>query len=134
MHELCCPYSDHSTLYFYLIGAFLHTVLYFIKKCFIVMNFTLSRLFRNPAISNLFIHIMGGYSKLTNGLRAAASGAFCMLASELTVHMLKCIVRGHVCCSLIHDSSPIQSTNQHPYSVEPNIDYRLGSARQKHDV
>ena len=26
-----------------------------------------------------------------------------MLTSELTVHMLKCIVRGHVCCSLIHD-------------------------------
>ena len=28
----------------------------------------------------------------------------CMLTSELTVHVLKCIVRGHVCCSLIHDS------------------------------
>ena len=28
-----------------------------------------------------------------------------MLTSELTVHMLKCIVRGHVCCPLIHDSS-----------------------------
>ena len=80
------------------------------------------------------IHIMGGYSKLTNGLRAAASGAFCMLASELTVHMLKCIEGGHVCCPLIHDSSLIHSTNQHSYSVEPNIDYRLGSARQKHDV
>ena len=23
---------------------------------------------------------------------------------ELTVHILKCIVRGHVCCPLIHDS------------------------------
>ena len=28
-----------------------------------------------------------------------------MLTSGLTVHMLKCIVRGHVCCPLIHDSS-----------------------------
>ena len=30
MYELCCLYSDHSTLYFSLISAFLHTVLYFI--------------------------------------------------------------------------------------------------------
>ena len=28
-----------------------------------------------------------------------------MLTSEITAHMLKCIVRGHVCCPLIHDSS-----------------------------
>ena len=28
-----------------------------------------------------------------------------MRTSELTVHMLKCMVRGHVCCPLIHDSS-----------------------------
>ena len=28
-----------------------------------------------------------------------------MLTSELTVHMLKCIVRGHVCCPVIRDSS-----------------------------
>ena len=28
-----------------------------------------------------------------------------MLTSELTVHMLKCIVRGHVCCPVILDSS-----------------------------
>ena len=28
---------------------------------------------------------------------------YCMLMSELTVHMLKCNVRGHVCCPLIHD-------------------------------
>ena len=28
-----------------------------------------------------------------------------MLTSELTVHMLKCVVRGQVCCPLIHDSS-----------------------------
>ena len=35
-------------------------------------------------------HGLGGYSKLINGLRAAVSGAFCMLLmSELTVHMLK---------------------------------------------
>ena len=32
-----------------------------------------------------------------------------MLTSELAVHMLKCIVRGHVCCPLIHDSSFIHS-------------------------
>ena len=32
-----------------------------------------------------------------------------MLTSELTVHMLKCIVRGYVSCPLIHDSSIIQS-------------------------
>ena len=29
--------------------------------------------------------------------------------SELTVHMLKCIVRGYVCCPLIHDSLFIHS-------------------------
>ena len=34
-------------------------------------------------------HGVSGYSKLINGLRAAASGAFCMLTSKLTVHMLK---------------------------------------------
>ena len=45
---------QYSTLYFYLISVFLHTVLYFIKKWFIVINFTLPRLFRNPAISNFF--------------------------------------------------------------------------------
>ena len=28
-----------------------------------------------------------------------------MLTSGLTVHVLKCIVRGHVCCPVIHDSS-----------------------------
>ena len=45
--------SDYNYFtYFYLIGVFLHTVLYFIKKWFIVTNFTLPRLFRNPAISN----------------------------------------------------------------------------------
>ena len=33
-----------------------------------------------------------------------------MLTSELTVHMLKCIVRGHLCCPLIHDYSFIHST------------------------
>ena len=32
-----------------------------------------------------------------------------MLTSELTVHMLKCNVRGHVCCPLIYDSSFILS-------------------------
>ena len=31
-----------------------------------------------------------------------------MLTSELTVHMLKCIVRGHVYCPLIHYSSFVQ--------------------------
>ena len=49
-------------------------------------------------------HGLGGYSKLIIGLRAAASGARCMLTSELTAHLLKCIVRGCVCCPLIHDS------------------------------
>ena len=59
MYELSCLYSDHSTLYFYLISVFLHTVLYFIKKWFIVTNFTLPRLFRNPAISNFFPFPLG---------------------------------------------------------------------------
>ena len=45
---------NSELLYFYLISVFLHTVLYFIKKWFIVTNFTLPRLFRNPAISNFF--------------------------------------------------------------------------------
>ena len=41
-------------------------------------------------------HGLGGYSKLINGPRVAASGT--------SVHMLKYIVRGHVCCPLIRDS------------------------------
>ena len=45
--------------YFYLISVFLHTILYFIKKRFIVTNFTLLRLFRNPAISNFFPFPLG---------------------------------------------------------------------------
>ena len=40
----------------------------------------------------------------------------CMLTSELTVHMLKCIVRGHVCCPLIHDSSFVHLYS-HPHSM-----------------
>ena len=32
-----------------------------------------------------------------------------MLTSKFTFHMLKCIVRGHVCSPLIHDSSFIHS-------------------------
>ena len=39
-----------------------------------------------------------------------------MLTSELTVHMLKCIVRGHVCCPLIHDSSFIHSFILAPFT------------------
>ena len=35
--------------------------------------------------------------------------AVCMLTSEFTVHMLKYIVGGHVCCSLIDDSIFIHS-------------------------
>ena len=49
----------YNILYFYLISVFLHTVLYFIKKWFIVTNFTLPRLFRNPAISNFFRFPLG---------------------------------------------------------------------------
>ena len=52
--------SDYNyCTYFYLISVFLHTVLYFIKKWFIVTNFTLARLFRNPAISNFFPFPLG---------------------------------------------------------------------------
>ena len=52
--------SDYNyCTYFYLISVFLHTVLYFIKKWFIVTNFTLPRLFRNPAISNFFPFPLG---------------------------------------------------------------------------
>ena len=43
-------------IYFHLISVFLHTVLYFIEKWFIVTNFTLPPLFRNPAISNFFFY------------------------------------------------------------------------------
>ena len=39
--------------------SFLHTVLYFIEKGFIVTNFTLPRLFRNLAISNCFPFLLG---------------------------------------------------------------------------
>ena len=50
-------------------------------------------------------HGLGGYSKLINRLRAAASGTLvCWCWCELTVHMLINIVRGHICCPLIHDS------------------------------
>ena len=41
-----------------------------------------------------------------------------MLTSELTVHMLKCIVREHVCCPLIHDSSFI-----HSYTIHDEISF-----------
>ena len=52
--------SDYNYYtYFYLISVFLHTVLYFIKKWFIVTNFTLPWLFRNPAISNFFPFPLG---------------------------------------------------------------------------
>ena len=67
-------------------------------------------------------HGLDGYSKLTNELRAMLRQ---MLTSELTVHilltfeltvrMLKCIVGGHVCCSLIHSSRPrpyLKTTNR----------------------
>ena len=52
--------SDYNyCTYFYFISVFLHTVIYFIKKWFIVTNFTLARLFRNPAISNFFPFPLG---------------------------------------------------------------------------
>ena len=35
----------------------------------------------------------------------------CVLTSELTVHMLKCIVRKHICCPLINNSSFIHNNN-----------------------
>ena len=49
-------------------------------------------------------HRLGGYSKLTNGLIAAASGTLYADVRAYCSHV-KCIVRGHVCCPLIHDSS-----------------------------
>ena len=67
-------------------------------------------------------HGLGGYSKLTNELRAmlrqmlmSELTVHILLTSELTVHMLKCIVGGHVCCSLIHSSRPrpyLKTTNR----------------------
>ena len=52
--------SDYNyCTYYYVISVFLYTVLYFIKKWFIVTNFTLPRLFRNPAISNFFPFPLG---------------------------------------------------------------------------
>ena len=67
-------------------------------------------------------HGLGGYSKLTNGLRAmlrqmltSELTVHILLTFELTVHMLKCIVGGHVCCSLIHSSRPrpyLKTTNR----------------------
>ena len=41
----------------------------------------------------------------------------CMLTSKLTVHLLKYIVRGHVCCPLIHDSSFIHSNICSPLHI-----------------
>ena len=49
-------------------------------------------------------HRLGEYSKLTNGLIAAASGTLYADVRAYCSHV-KCIVRGHVCCPLIHDSS-----------------------------
>ena len=50
-----CWFIQHIITVF----LFNHTVLYFIKKWFIVTNFTLPRLFRNPAISNFFPFPLG---------------------------------------------------------------------------
>ena len=49
-------------------------------------------------------HGLGGYSKLINGLRAAATGAFVCWRPNL-LFTCKIIVRGHSCCPLMHDSS-----------------------------
>ena len=48
--------------------------------------------------------VVVGYSKLiwTEG---SCHWRLSMLTSESTVHMLICILRGNVCCPLIHDSS-----------------------------
>ena len=54
MYELFCIYSGHSALYFYLVSVFLHTVLYFIKKWFIVTNFTLPGYFETPLFRTFF--------------------------------------------------------------------------------
>jgi len=52
-------FSDIYLMYFYLISVFLYNVLYFIKRWFTVTNFTLPRLFQNPAISNFFPFPLG---------------------------------------------------------------------------
>ena len=63
-NSICWSYPTYnywplSLVYFYFISVFHHTVLYFIKKCFIVMKFTLPQLFWNPAISNFFPFSLG---------------------------------------------------------------------------
>ena len=55
-------------------------------------------------------HGLGGYSiKAHKWTESGYQWRRCMLTSERTVHMLKCIVREYVCCPLIHDSSLIHS-------------------------
>ena len=56
MYELCCLYSDHSKLYFYLISAFLHTVLYFIKKMIHCYEFCASPVISKPRYFDFFFH------------------------------------------------------------------------------
>ena len=47
--------SDYNyCTYFYLISVFLHTVLYFIKKWFVVTNFTLPGYFETPLFRTFF--------------------------------------------------------------------------------
>ena len=62
---------------------------------------------RRPRCCSQHTHItlsVGWIKKAHKWTESDCQWRLCMLTSELITHMLKCIVRGHVCCSLMHDS------------------------------
>ena len=77
-----------------------------------------------------------GYSKPHKWTERGCQWRLCMLTSELTVHMLKCIVRGHVCCPLIHVSSLLTDgghVKRDQWKVENTIHYSISLATRKTD-
>ena len=54
MYELCCPYSDHSTLHFYFISVFLHTVLYLLKNDSLLQILRFPGYFETPLFRTFF--------------------------------------------------------------------------------
>ena len=85
MYELCCLYSDHYTLYFYLTSVFLHAVLYFIKKMILLYEFYDSPVISKPRYFELFFHFpwefqIAGFD-CTNNLLGLEHAHFTVLAA-----------------------------------------------------
>ena len=64
-----------------------------------------------PSLITSFTSWVGWVQLAHKWTESGCQWRLCMLTStsELTVHMLKCIVRAYVCCPLIHYSSFIHS-------------------------